>query len=145
LAQQTSQSYSSHTRYHPVFHFVVIPILTITVIGAIVAAIRQPSIHSAWMVIFYIAVLLAAFLTRTYSLKVQDRVIRLEERLRLLELVAAPVRPQLNRLTERQLIALRFASDEEAPVLVDRTLAENLAPADIKKAIRNWRADNWRV
>lgn len=145
MAQQTSQSYSSHTRYHPAFHFVVIPILTITVIGAIVAAIRQPSIHTVWMVVFYIAVLLAAFLTRGYSLKVQDRIIRLEERLRLMELVAAPVRPQLQRLTERQLIALRFASDEEAPALVDRTLAEDLAPADIKKAIRNWRADDWRV
>jgi hypothetical protein len=145
MASQTTQSYSHHTRYHPAFHFVIVPILLATVIVGIVDAVRHPSFHSIWMVIFFLAVLMAAFLTRTYSLRVQDRVIRLEERLRLGELVSASVRPQLARLSERQLIALRFASDQEAPALVDRILAENLGPAGIKKAIRNWRADNWRV
>jgi hypothetical protein len=145
LASQTPQNYSNHTRYHPVFHFVVIPILVTTVIVGVVQAVNRPSFYNIWLVIFFLAVLTAAFLTRVYAAKVQDRVIRLEERLRLAELVAAPLRPELARLTERQLIALRFASDQEAPALVDRTLAENLAPADIKKAIRNWRADNWRV
>ncbi|HEX4232002.1 MAG TPA: DUF6526 family protein [Bryobacteraceae bacterium] len=145
MASQTPQSYSNHTRYDPAFHFVVIPILFATVIVGVVHALRQPNFYNLWLVIFFLAVLMAAFLIRTYAAKVQDRVIRLEERLRLAQLVDASLRPQLGRLSERQLIALRFASDEEAPALVDRTLAENLAPAEIKKAIRNWRADNWRV
>lgn len=145
MPSQTSQSYSNHTRYHPLFHFVIIPILFATVIVAIVRAVQQPAFYNIWMVIFFIAVLMAAFLVRIYPLKVQDRVVRLEERLRLAELVSASTRPQIAHLTERQLIALRFASDEEVPALVDKTLAENLAPADIKKAIRHWRADNWRV
>jgi hypothetical protein len=145
MASQTTQSYSQHTRYHPAFHFVITPILFATVIVGLVEAIRHPNFHNIWMVVFFMAVLMAAFVVRIYSLKVQDRVIQLEERLRLGELVSASVRPQLAGLSERQLIALRFASDQEAPALVDRTLAENLAPVDIKKAIRNWRADNWRV
>ena len=145
MASQKAQSYSTHTRYHPIFHFVIIPILAATVIVGVVHAVRHPSFYNAWQVIFSIAVLMAAFLTRIYALKVQDRVIRLGERLRLAERASASARPQAARLNARQLIALRFASDEEVPALVDRTLAENLAPNEIKKAIRNWRADNWRV
>ena len=112
----------------------IIPILFGTVIGGIVEAVRRPTFHNIWMVVFFVAVLMATFLIRIYPLKVQDRVIRLEERLRLGELVSASVRPQLARLTERQLIALRFASDQEAPALVDRTLAENLAPAGYQES-----------
>jgi hypothetical protein len=145
LASQTPQNYSNHTRYDPAFHFILTPILIITLIQGVVEAVHRPNFHNIWMVVFFFAVFLAAFLTRSYAAKVQDRVIRLEERLRLAELVAAPIRPQLGRLTERQLIALRFASDEEAPALVERALAENLAPVDIKKSILNWRSDNWRV
>jgi Family of unknown function (DUF6526) len=145
LASQTPQSYSTHTRYDPAFHFVIVPILFVTLIVGIIHALHQPNFFNLWLVVFFFAVLLAAFQMRMYSAKVQDRVIRLEERLRLAELVDASLRPQLSRLSERQLIALRFASDEEAPALVNRTLAENLAPKDIKKAIRNWRPDYWRV
>ncbi|MGC2659454.1 MAG: DUF6526 family protein [Bryobacteraceae bacterium] len=145
MATPTAQTYANHTRLHPLFHLVIAPILILTVILGIVEAVRQPTLHNIWMVVFFIAVFLLSFLTRTYALKVQDRVIRLEERLRLTELVAAPIRPQVVRLSEGQLIALRFASDEEAPTLVERALTENMAPADIKKAIRNWRADHWRI
>lgn len=145
MAQQTSQNYSNHVRLHPVFHFFVIPVLAITVVLGFGAAAQHPTFYNIWRVVFLLAVLAAASLARIYPLKVQDRVIRLEERIRLAELVSAPIRPQLARLTERQLIALRFASDEEAPALVERTLAESLGPAEIKKAVRSWRTDNWRL
>jgi len=108
-------------------------------------AIRYPGFLHFWVVIFNTALLVAAVRFRQYALKVQDRVIRLEEPLRLAALLPDSQRPQIARLTERQLIALRFASDAEIPILVEQSLSANLAPADIKKAIKIWRPDYWRV
>jgi hypothetical protein len=122
-----------------------LPVFAISWIVSVIFAIRHPYFFHIWVVIFNTALLVAAIRFRQYALKVQDRVIRLEERLRLAALLTDSQRSQIERLTERQLIALRFASDEEIPLLVERSLSSNLAPADIKKAIKTWRPDYWRV
>ena len=92
-----------------------------------------------------IVIMCAVFLIRIYSLKVQNRVIRLEERLRLKELLPASLAPRIGELTGGQLIALRFASDAEIPVLVSEALGKKMSPTDIKKAVTNWRPDYNRV
>ena len=141
----TAQDFAHHTRWDPAFHFFVLPVFAITIITTIVHLIRRPGIHSAWLVIVSLALLLAAFKIRLYALKVQDRVIRLEERLRLATLIDPALRNRVPDLTESQLVALRFASDAEARELASRALNEKLAAHDIKKSIQNWRPDNWRV
>jgi hypothetical protein len=94
---------------------------------------------------YFLAASVAATKTRTNALKVQDRVIRLEERLRLSTLLPEPLRLRIPELTEDQLVALRFASDGEVSKLVDRALKEKLSRKEIKKSIQSWRPDYWRV
>ncbi len=145
MANRTPQNFSNHTRLDPPFHFFILPVFVITLIATIVHLIRKPELHSAWMVVVMIAAIVAIFKIRLYALKVQDRVIRLEERLRLASLLDAALRPRIAEFTESQLIALRFASDAELPALAARALNEKLAAPEIKKAVQQWRPDYWRV
>lgn len=105
----------------------------------------RDNFHSFLLIVLAVALLTLALKTRLYALKVQDRVIRLEERLRLTQLLAEPLRSRIPELTEDQLVGLRFASDAEIPKLVERALNEKLNRGQIKKAIQNWRPDYWRV
>jgi hypothetical protein len=145
MAENSPQSFAHHARYDPPFHFFILPIFAITLIASVYHLVRHPGLHSAWLVLFVIAAVLAIFKIRLNALKVQDRVIRLEERLRLANLLDPALRPRIPELTVSQLIALRFASDDELPALAVRALNEKLPSSDIKQAIKNWRADYFRV
>jgi len=143
------QSYSHHTRWDPPFHFFVMPVFLLAALAAIVLHLfvhfHPHPLHGVLITIFAIAFVMMLFKIRLYALKVQDRVIRLEERLRLATLLPEPLRARIPELTIGQLVALRFASDAELPALAQRALNEKLSSDDIKKSIQNWRPDNWRV
>ena len=144
MPNASPQSLAHHTRYDPLFHFFVLPVFAITLLISMVNLVRRPGLHSTWLVVFMIAALFVVFKVRLYPLKVQDRVIRLEERLRLLRVLPERLRPRVEELTEPQIIALRFASDAELAGLVEKALAGS-SNADIKKAIVNWRPDYYRA
>jgi hypothetical protein len=152
MAEKVPQTFANHTRFDPAFHFFAAPVLLLGLLLALVhffAHITQGDFrdhfHAFLLIVLALALLTLALKSRAYSLKVQDRVIRLEERLRLAMLLPEPLRARIPELTEAQLVGLRFASDAEIPKLVERTLKENLSRKDIKKAIQNWRPDYWRV
>ena len=120
MAEKVPQNFSNHTRFDPPFHFFVLPVFGITVIIAIVHLVMHPGVHSALLVVLAIAAATAVVRARVYALKVQDRVIRLEERLRLAILLDKPMRARIGELTESQLVGLRFASDAELPATSPR-------------------------
>lgn len=140
------QSYESHRRWVPAFHFFVLPVLLANVFVTIFRLIGDPRGPTAWSVVVAVALFLGVFLLRGMPLRAQDRVIRLEERARLGGLLPNDLRTRVDELTPAQFIALRFAPDDEVPDLTRRTLDGELkTPADIKRAIKNWRADTLRV
>jgi hypothetical protein len=145
MADTSPQNFSNHTRYDPLFHFFVLPVFSLLLLASIVHLFIRPDLHSVVLVVVAIAMSVVVFKLRIYPIKVQDRVIRLEERLRLATLLDPALRPRIAEFTESQLIALRFASDAELSGLAARALNEKLAAPEIKKAIQQWRPDNWRV
>jgi hypothetical protein len=145
MAAASTQSFANHGRFDPPFHFVLAPMGLAASIISIVLLVRQPGIHSVLAVLLSVGFFMIAFKTRAYALKVQDRVIRLEERLRLSMLLPETSRPRIGEFTEPQLIALRFASDAELPALAMRALNEGLTSKQIKTSIQNWRGDYFRV
>jgi len=145
MAENTPQNLDNHARYDPFYHFFALPVVFLSVIAAVVHLVQRPSWFSGWLVLFVLAMVVVTVRARTNALRVQDRLIRLEERERLTALLVEPLRSRVGQLTEAQLIGLRFASDAEIPTLVEETLIKRLAKRDIKKQIKNWRADYFRV
>ncbi len=145
MSQPKPQTYANHARIDPAFHYFLLPVLLITWIATMVHLARHPHLGNAWLVVLAFALILVAVKSRMYALQAQDRVIRLEERMRLSTLLQEPLRARIGELTERQLIGLRFASDAEIPALVARALSEKLTQKQIKQAIQNWRPDHFRV
>ncbi|MGH9599367.1 MAG: DUF6526 family protein [Terracidiphilus sp.] len=145
MSKASPQSMKNHARFDPLFHYFLAVILLANLIVAIVCVARHPRFETAWFLVLSIAAFLALFKVRLYPLKVQDRVIRLEERLRLQALAPAEWHAQIYRLSEGQLIALRFAGDDEVVELAKQALEHNLSRKQIKERIKNWRPDHWRV
>ncbi len=142
---KTPQSLKNHAKLDPLFHFVLAWVLIANIIVAITFVVHRRDFYAAWFLVLSIAAMGALFRLRQYPLKVQDRVIRLEERLRLQALAPAEWHTQIYKLTEDQLIGLRFAEDDELVELAKQALEHNLNRKQIKERIRNWRADDWRV
>ena len=142
---KTPQSLKNHAKLDPLFHFVLAWVLIANIIVAITFAVHRRDFYAAWFLVLSIAAMGALFRLRQYPLKVRDRVIRLEERLRLQALAPAEWHTQIYKLTEDQLIGLRFAEDDELVELAKQALEHNLNRKQIKERIRNWRADDWRV
>ena len=142
---ESPQSFEKHTRWDPPFHFFLMPVAVITTIGIIVRAVRSPNLGNLWMVVVAVAGCVAILKIRINALRVQDRVIRLEERLRMAVILPEGMRSRIGELSDEQFIALRFASDGELAGLVRRALDEKLSGKDIKEAVTNWRPDYARV
>ncbi|HMF75701.1 MAG TPA: DUF6526 family protein [Bryobacteraceae bacterium] len=145
MSELIPQTRENHTRLDPAYHYFLVPAYLLLLIWAVVDLVRDTTTHAAILAALTLLALVLALKARTYSLKVQDRLIRLEERLRLSMLLSDSQRVRINELTEAQLIALRFAADAEAPALVARALNEGLKPKTIKALIQSWRGDYFRV
>jgi hypothetical protein len=141
----TEQNFKNHTRVDPIYHFFILPVLLFTFIASIVHAVRHPSKWNIWITVAALAIAVLAVRLRQFTLIVQDRVIRNEERQRLALLCSAAVAARIPELSIPQLIALRFASDAEAPALTERALNEKLEPKQIKASVKVWRADTHRA
>ena len=146
MAETTPQTYANHTRTVPLFHYVALPLLLLNFLWAAYRLVTGVSLDAAVAVLLAVALFLVAVFARVFAMAPQDRVIRLEERLRLQALLPADLAPRIGELTMPQLIALRFASDGEVPDLVRRVLDGELTnQRAIKQAITTWRADHDRV
>ncbi|MEP6569672.1 MAG: DUF6526 family protein [Acidobacteriota bacterium] len=141
-----NQNFANHTRWHPPFHFFIMPVMLINFFWWVVTFVKNPGSDTGWLIIVSLALLMLTLFVRTNSLKVQDRVIRLEEKLRYQQLLSPALVPQACALPPPQIVALRFAGDDELEALVRATLAGQFAKSkDIKLAIKHWRADMFRV
>ena len=139
------QNFSNHTRFHAPFHYVSAPLVFAGLIGSIVnlANCKPDNCYSAsLLVVVFFLLLLIGSMVRTYALKAQDRAIRAEENLRHFILTGKAFDSRLNI---RQIIALRFASDEELPALAKKVAEEKMRAKEIKQQIKNWREDNYRI
>ena len=145
MSETKPQNLKNHGRFDPPFHFFLAIVFLANVVIAIVYAVHHLCFYSTWLVVLSIAAFVALFKLRLYPLRVQDRVIRLEERLRLQALAPAEWHVQIYRLGEDQLIGLRFAGDDEVVELAKLALELGLDRKQIKQRVRNWRADNWRI
>jgi hypothetical protein len=139
------QTYANHRRFDPLFHFVLLPFFLVTAVAAIRHLYKVPSLYNAWVMLVAIALVLLTLLVRGYALKVQDRLIRQEEQLRMERLLPADLKARIPELTVRQYVGLRFASDGELADRVREALAEGLNDEAIKKRIQSWRPDTFRV
>jgi len=146
MTNTNPQTYANHTRWQPTFHFFVVPVIVINFIWSVVQFVMTPGWNSGRWVVVSLALVMLTFLVRLNPLKTQDRIIRLEENLRYQQVLSPALLQQTSTLRPGQIVALRFAPDDELEELLSAALAGRLtSPAQIKQAIKNWRSDTFRV
>ena len=146
MAEKTPQTYANHTRWVPLYHFVCAPIFLLNLLWSVYRLVTGFSAETAATAVLAFALACIFSFSRTFAIKVQDRVIRLEERMRMRELLPADLQPHINDFETGQLIALRFASDAELPDLARAALAENITDRKVlMQRIQSWRPDYQRI
>lgn len=142
----TPQSYANHARFIPAYHMVAGPILLVYFLWSAYRAVTAPGAETIITLFLSIALIIIFFFARIMALTVQDRVIRLEMRLRMRELLPPDLVARIPEFTHKQLVALRFASDAELPALARKVLDERLTDGKaIKQLVRDWQADTLRA
>jgi len=139
------QSLKNHARLDPPYHIFTLGLYLANLVFAVISEVRHTDWITTWYLLISIFVIVPILKIRMYPLKVQDRVIRLEERLRLQALAPPEWHAQIYRLNEDQLVGLRFAGDDEVVELAKQALEHGWNRKQIKERIRSWRADEWRV
>ena len=140
------QNFANHTRTVPPFHYVALPILLINFVGRVVVLFDGITIDASLNLLVAVALIMVALFARIFALGAQDRVIRLEMRLRMRELLPEDLQGRINDFTPTQMVGLRFASDAELPDLARKVLDENITKAPpIKKMVTDWQGNYFRV
>lgn len=140
------QNFKNHARFVPAFHFFVAPVFILNIVWSVVRVVRGFSFGTMVSLLVAIALFVLAFTARVFALTVQDRVIRLEMRLRMQQMLPPDLTPRIPEFTASQLVALRFASDAELPDLARKVLQDKLTERKaIKALIRNWQPDHLRA
>ncbi len=140
------QSFANHARIVPPFHYVALPILLVNFVWAVRGLFTGITFDASLNVLVAVALIIVALFARLFALKAQDRVIRLEMRLRMRELLPEDLQGRINDFTATQMVGLRFASDAELPALARKVIDENITAATpIKKLITDWQGDYQRV
>ena len=145
MSEKSPQSYANHAKWVPLFHYVAVPLLLLNLVislAGLLDGIRLETLNRAGVAV---ALVLVGLFSRVNALKAQDRVIRLEERLRMERLLPNDLKPRIDDVSTAQCVALRFASDEELQALTRLALDEKADQKTIKQAIKSWRADHQRV
>lgn len=145
---EQTQSFANHRRFYPLYHYFVLPILYLNIVMTLAYAYRHPGTikWNIWQIIVALALAVAVLVLRASTIIVQNRLIRLEQRMRLAATLPDRLRARVPELTISQLIGLRFASDAELPALVERCLSGDLKGAeDVKRAITTWQPDYLRA
>ena len=145
MSEKNPQNYENHAKFIPVFHYIALPLLLVNFFGALFRVTQEISFYTFNGVGLAISLIVVAVFTRLFALKAQDRVIRLEEQIRMQTFLPDALEAHVGRLTMGQIVALRFSSDEELANLTQEALDQNTSPNALKQAVKNWRPDYDRV
>lgn len=146
MANESGQSFEKHAQMTPGYHLFAAPLGLAYMIWSIMRLVKTPNVDTAYAMLGSLALVGAIAMVRLSPLRVQDRLIRLEERLRLARLLPADLQPHIEKLRPGQLIALRFAPDAEVVELARKVIANpTMTPKEIKREVKNWKADYFRV